>query len=293
MPNVQFTFNTRRPNGLLRSRSIGSEAGRWLLEALQSVVSGTNQSDGLMWSAIDTETLGANAYAGQACAGLFIDGATMSGDIGADIGNAQTVTVAAASYANGTLAATALAAAINALATVNRKVTATNLEMQLTLASVVAGTPLDICGVRFTAQAGAPTEIGRYNISGNDTADALSLATAINRHPSLALRYRAWSALGVVHIVRTTKLGLDAGNTAAGLKFEGLFKPTAASTITLTTAKPTASAYVTVLCAVPGDIGNAIELVASGTGVTALSNGTTGYLGQGTGGGTVPYLLVP
>lgn len=294
MSNVSIFFNTRHPNGLLKNHAIGSEAGRWLLEALQSAVSGKNQSDGLMWAANEDNTaLDADALHGQALAAAFIDTATMSGDVGVTLGNSISVVVAAGSYATGTLAATALAAAINADATANRKVTATNLEMTMTLATVLAGTQVSVCGVMFTAQAGAPADVGRFNISGNDTADALSLAQAINRHPSLALRYRAWSTGAVVHIVRTTALGLDTGNRAAGLKFEGLFKPSPGSTISIGNAKPTASAYCTVLCAVPGDIGNGMPLAASGTGVTAYTNGTAGYLGQGTGGGTVPYLVVP
>lgn len=293
MPNVQISFNTRRPLGLLRSRSIGSDAGRYLLEALQSAISGTNQSDGVMYSANDTEALGDAAHLGQALAAVFIDTATMSGDVGADIGAAASVTVAAASYATGALAATALAAAINADATMNRFATATNIEMQLAVASVTAGQFVDVCGVRFTARAGAPTKMGEFNISGSDTADALSLAQAINQHPSLALRYRAWSAVAVVHIVRTTALGLDTGNKAAGLTFEGLTNPGPFTTFTLTTPRPAVSAYCTILCAVPGDIGNQVPMIANGTGVTALTNGTAGYLGQGTGGGTVPYLTVP
>lgn len=292
--NFSIFVNTRRPNGLLRSRAIGSEAGRWLLEALQSAVSGKNQSDGIMWSANDDTGIGSTPHLGQALAALFIDEATMDGDIGGDIGAApNNVVVTAGDYGTAIEAATALAAAINADTAVNRFVTATNLEMRLTLATVLAGTQIQVCGVMFTAQAGAPTEVGRFNISGNDTADALSLAQAINRHPSLALRYRAWSSAGVVHIVRTTALGLDTGNTAAGLKFEGLFKPTAASTVTLTLPTVTASAYVTVLASVPGDIGNQVPIAASGTGVSLITNGTAGYLGQGTGGGTVPYLVVP
>lgn len=292
MPNVQISINTRRPNGLLRSRAIGSEAGRWLLEALQSAVSGKNQSDGIMWSANDTESVGDFAHLGQALGAVFIDEATATGAVGAAIGHAATaVTVTYAT--SGVATATALAAAINANTTVNRRVTATNLEMRLTLATVLAGTFIDICNVRFTARAGAPTAIGEFNISGSDTADALSLAQAINQHSSLALRWRAWSALGVVHVVRTTALGLDVGNTAAGLKFEGITNPGSASTITVNAPLPVASAYCTILAAVPGDIGDEVSMTASGTGVTALTNGTTGFLGQGTGGGTVPYLVVP
>jgi len=290
MPNVQISFNTRRANGLLRSRANGSNAGRYLLEALEAAVSGTDQSDGIMWSANDATALGTTAHIGQACAALFLLQGTATGTVGGVIaGVTSTVTYATSAIAT----ATALSAQFNALATINRKVCATNLEMVLTLASAVAGDQVIICGVPFTGVAGTVPDVGTFSIDTDDTAAALSLATAINRHPSLALRYRAWSALGVVHIVRTTALGIDPNNKAAGFKFEGIVNPGPYSTITIQQSKPTATAYITILAAVPGDIGNEVRLTATGTGVTALTNGTSGFLGQGTGGGTVPYLVVP
>ncbi len=289
MPNLSLFINTRHPNGLLRSRAQGSNAD-WLIKAVQAAVSGTNQSDGIMWSSNADESLGTTAHIGQALGALFFLQGTATGEIGGSIAGVATVV----NYATSAIAsASALVTAINALATINRKVTATNLEMVATLASVTAGQKLIVCGVPFTGRAGVPTKAGEFSIDTDNTATALSLATAINQHPSLALRYRAWSALGVVHIVRTTKLGIDPNNKAAGFKFEGLVNPGPYSTITLTQKVPTATAYVTILAAVPGDIGNEVRLTATGTGVTALTNGSTGFLGQGTGGGTVPFLIVP
>lgn len=289
MPNLSVFLNTKRPMGLLRSSTLGSEALRYIIKELQSVESGANQSDGLLYSTNDTETLGTSAQLGQALGALFFLQGTATGSVGGSIaGVSTTVTYATSAIAS----ATALAAAINALATINRKVTATNLEMVLTLATAVAGDTVRVCGVPFTGRTGTPTKAGEFSVDTSDTAAALSLATAINQHPSLALRYRAWSALGVVHIVRTT-VGLNTGNKVAGLKFEGLVNPGPYSTITINTAKPTATAYITILAAVPGDIGNEVRLTASGTGVTALTNGSAGFLGQGTGGGLVPYLVVP
>ncbi len=292
MPNTLIAFNTKHPMGLLRSRAQGKDAGRYLLEALQSAVSGQDQCDGILWSSNDTEAVGALAYLGQAVGGIFLLQGTATGTVGAVIrGVTSTVTYATSAIAT----ASALVAQFNALATINRVVCATNLEMVATLTSCVAGDQIRVCGVPFTGIAGAvpTTKFGLFSIDTDDTAAALSLATAINRHPSLALRYRAWSALGVVHIVRTTKLGIDPNNKAAGFKFEGLVNPGPYSTIALTVAKPTATANITILAAVPGDIGNEVRLTATGTGVTALTNGTTGFLGQGTGGGTIPFLTVP
>lgn len=53
MPNIKIEWNARHPLGLLRSSSVGSEAGRYLVNALESAVAGTNQSDGLLWSVND------------------------------------------------------------------------------------------------------------------------------------------------------------------------------------------------------------------------------------------------
>ena len=50
--------NVRRATGLLRSSTVGSEAGRHLLNALKRVVGGQNQSDGIMWSVNDAVALG-------------------------------------------------------------------------------------------------------------------------------------------------------------------------------------------------------------------------------------------
>ncbi len=81
MPNLQISINTRRPMGLLRARAQGSNP-EWLLKAVQAAISGTNQSDGIMWSANDAEALGTSAHLGQACAGLFLLQGTATGTVG-------------------------------------------------------------------------------------------------------------------------------------------------------------------------------------------------------------------
>ena len=280
MPNVQISFNTRRANGLLRSSTVGDAAGRYLIDALEAVVSGHQQSDGLVWSANDDTALGATAHLGHAIGVALM--ATSSGTVGAVIrGVTSTVTWGTSDIAT----QTALAAQIRALATVNRVVTATNIAARVTLATVTAGQFLDICNTRFTGVAGTPALVGDFSIDTSDTAAALSLAQAVNRHPSLALRFRAVSAAGLLYVFPTTSRALSA--------FECISNPGGFSTVTLTAPLFVASAALAIIAAVPGDIGNEVRLTATGTNVSALTNGTTGFLGNGTGGGILPNVLVP
>ena len=72
----------------------------------------------------------------------------------------------------------------------------------------------------------------------------------------------------------------------------GVGTPVSATTFTINTAIPTAGAVTAILATVPGDIGNEVRLTASGTNVTAITNGTAGFLGHGTG-GAVPYFKLP
>lgn len=284
MPNLTISINARRAFGLLGNRARGSESGRLLLDALQSVIAGKNPSDGIIWNCNDDTSLGSTAHAGPAIAALSM--ASSAGSVGGSIaGTAITVTWATSDTAS----STALAAAIRANTSVNRKVTATNMAMRVTLASVAAGQFIDICNTRFTAMSGTPVEYGRFDISGNDTADALSLATAINRHPSMAMRYRALSSAGLVYVFPTT----DRSGNVSGTKFEAITNPGGFSTFTINTAVLTAGAVTAVIAAVPGDIGTEVRLTASGTNVTAVTNGTAGFLGLATGGGILPQFLLP
>lgn len=284
MPNLRISINSRRPFGLMGNRSRGSEAGRWLLNALEAAVTGRNPSPSIMWDVNDDVSLGATAFSTPAVAALVM--ASSSGSVGGSIGGvAVTVTWATSDTAS----STALAAAIRALATVNRKVTATNMAMKLTLASVTVGQYVDICGIRFTAVSGTPANAGEFDISGTDTADATSLAQAIARHPSLAGRYVAVSSVGAVYVFPTT----DRSGNVAGTGFEAITNPGGFSTVTINTAKLTAGAVTAIIAATGGDIGNEVRLTASGTNVSAITNGTAGFLGNGCGGGIAPQFLLP
>lgn len=279
MSNLNISFNTRKPMGLLKSHAIGSESLRWLLMELESVESGKNQSDGLIWSCNDDVSLGSTAHAGPACGALV--GSSLAGSVGATIdGTAVTVTAAGGDAATQTL----LVAAIKANSSVNRKVTATNRGLQLTIASVTAGQYVDICNTRFTAVNGAPTQFGEFDMSGTDTADATSLALAINRHPSLAMRVRAISNAGVIYVFPTVDRTLN--------KFEVLTNPGVFSTFTFQAAVQTALAITGVMAMVPGQLGECCTVVASGTGMT-YATANAGKLGNGTGGGTTSNFYLP
>lgn len=284
MPNITISFNQRRQAGLLRSRAQGSDAGRWLLRALESAVNGTDQCDGLLWNANDDVSLGSTAHGGPAVGALVM--ATSSGTVGGSVcGTAITVTWATSDTAS----STALAAAIRASTAINRRVTATNLSMRVTLATVTAGQFIDICNVRFTAVNGTPTDFGQFDMSGTDTADATALCLAINRHPALAMRWRAVSAAGLVYVFPTS----DRSGSVTGAKFEAITNPGGFSTFTVNQAVLAAGPATAVLAIVPGDIGNECRLTASGTNVTAATNGTAGFLGHGTGGGVSQQFLLP
>ena len=286
MPNVTISFNVKRKTGLLNSGRQDSEAGRYLLNALQAAIAGTNQSDGIVFTANEDGSLGATAFAGPAIAGL-----TMASSSGAVGGTVAGTLITVAHTGNDTTSSTALAAAIRASASVNRKVTATNVFMSVTLATVTAGQYIDICGARFTAVNGTPVKFGDFDMSGADAADATSLALAINRHPTTAMRYRALSSGASVLVFPTTNRTITAQSTQD--KWAAIVNSGSFTTFTVGVKVPTAGATTAIIASQPGDLGNECRLTASGTNVTAVTNGSAGFLGNGTGGGTVPYLTVP
>ena len=279
MPNLTISITTKRQLGMGRSSAIGSEALRYLAMVTDDLGSGREPSDGVIWSQNDTTALGDQCCLAPAC-GVIV-GSAFTGAVGATIDG----TLITATAAGGDTATAALiAAAIRANASVNRKVTATNVGMQFTIASLLAGQYIDICNTRFTGVTTAPTQFGEFQRGVSDTADALSLSLAINRHPSLSMRWRAVSVAGVVHLFPTTD--------RVGRQFESVINSGGFSTITIQQAIPAAGVKVGIVAAVPGDIGNCITVVASGTGAT-YTTANAGKLGDGKGGGVTPYLVVP
>jgi len=270
MSNRDAGFNTlvslshRVPLDLGRSNS---RKGREVMVALANLVNGQGIGQ------VDAAVVVANQATMGACAGATL---VISGGAGAVGGIINGVTITAthsSDTADGALIATAINASVNAI--VQGFVRATGLGGSFTLASVVAGTVLKI-GVgtstyEFVAVSGTTTTLGRFDISGNDTADALSLAAAINCFPILNQSIRAESVAGVCHIYP-----LD--NTATG-------KRLMASAATVTVSQIAAVARCHVAAVMPGNIGNAFTIALSGTGVTVANTNTrlVGGLGGTTG----------
>jgi hypothetical protein len=286
MPNFTITANTDYPMGAdtpAIARGNGDMAAlRYFINQLQGVASNGTGSQSVYLSWNDAVAVGNDAFAGVG-AGLLV----LSGGAGA-VGGTIAGTLVTATFATSDVNTSGLvAAAIRANTTVNQYVTANNLLMQVTLASVVAGTTLTVCGITFTAVANSAAirQFGQYNIDGADAADATALALAINRHPALTARCRAVSNGAAVLI------GLLDSRTAVGV--ERVQNPNAAATITVNAGIPTASASCMVLSLQPGVMANEVRCVPSGTGMTFVTaNATANLLGGATGGGRVTQRLV-
>ena len=287
MSNLTISINSETLLGLDTSafaRGNGSANGREVMQQLARYIAaaaaGTMQSPSVHVNWSDTVALGDDAVVGPAGALLVLSGG--SGPVGGTIAG----TLVTATWATSdTAAATLIASTVNANTTVNRFINATNVLAQMTLASVTAGQTVNVGGITFTAVATAADVVrfGQFNINGADTADATALVLAINRHPALSGRFRAISNAAVVYIAPVDRLrSLSPFETIGG----------APSTITVNRAVPTAGAQVAILANIPGAIGNEIRLTASGTGVTAATNGTAGFLGNGTGGSRATTRMV-
>lgn len=224
----------------------GRELIRKLINHLEAFESGNKQCDNMkVW--ID------GVQPSRAKGLLTASGA--SGTVGATI-NGVGVTAAHVSTDAGDC--TLIAAAINAStdALVQYMVRASNYAMTITLASVLAGTEIDICGYKFVAQSGGVLQPDGFDIAGTDTQDAASLVTQINLRPGLRDLVFASNSSGVVTLRQWS------GTTAVGLV------STNKSTVSLSGAFA-ATAVVQVSSILPGIAGNCITFAASGTGMTA------------------------
>lgn len=284
MPNLNLSINYRRPLALPLKTGIekGRELGQWLSRVIDGLSSGNLEADHAQLCIADDVALGDNAY-GQPAHAMLV-GSSLSGSVGGTIaGTAVTVTASGGDTAT----QTALVAAILANTSVNRIVAASNRAAQVTLASVAAGDRINIFGCNFVAVATSAAVLvpGDFNIDGTDTQDATALALAINRHPVLAGRVVAISSAAVVFIFLI--------EDRAPNERECITNPP--TTITVNVAKPTAGARTAVVCLTPGLVGNEVRLAASGTGMTAVTAGTAGQLGNGKGGGTAAntFRVVP
>lgn len=219
--------------------------------------------------AVQAEAIHANLNqsGGSAKAGATLVFATSSGTVGATING---VNVEAASGSGTDVEDAALAAAtINAStdALVAGFVRASEYAATLTLSSTVAGSKVVIrigsggkakaFNFKAVATSAAVLEMGDFSISGNDTADALALATAINAMPVCNQYVRAESVAGVCYLY-----AMDRSTSSKAVMTSG---------ITLTAAFA-GVARCHVECLVPGALGNAITFAARGTNVTVANS---------------------
>jgi hypothetical protein len=279
MPNIIITANTRTA---FNNADAGPDA---LVNWIAQIAAGQIASEAMWYSRNDDTALGDTAYAGQA-AGLFILSASAAGVVSADVCGATISVNAGASpgAANSIVAQTAWCLAVRSSATINQKVTAVNRCATITLSTVLATQSVQVCGEGFTAASGTPSTLGTFDIAGNDTADALSLATAINRHPALCGRVRAVSVAGVVYVGLNTERTPDASDAVVSF----------AATMVVANASFASVAQGMVFATTPGVIGNECRFVtAAGTGASLATNGTAGLLGGGTGGGTSVVQVIP
>lgn len=226
---------------------------------------------------VDAMTCVINQSASLAKAGATLVFATSSGSVGGVI-NGVTVTGSGAGtdIADAAAAAAAINASVDAL--VQGFVRASVMTAQVTLVSVAAGELLLINDsgsmYTFTATAAATGKLGDFSVSGNDTADALALANAINAYPVLNNNIRAESVAGVLYLYSMdgSATGRAVSKNAPGMTINAQF---------------TAAARCHVESILPGAIGNAVTFTATGTNVT-VANTNTRLVG-GTGGitGTV------
>lgn len=272
MPSASLFMHYRRPRAMPLTNNI--EALRYAKKIIDGIMDGSVESDGVRLQFNDSITPFATGYVTAPAAGLII-AASGTGTVGATIGGtAVTVTWATSDTAT----QTALAAKINADAVVGLFCNATNKLMSMTCTSVLAGTTVQVFSQTFTAIANGvtPTVDGQFTIGASDTACALSLAKAINAHPSIATQCRAVSVAGVVYI------GIVGSDSVLGNN-DGIRYPSA-TTIAVGAPLPVAGTRIMLTAAQFGYIGNFVTVVASGTNYSYATNGNSGQLGQGLGG---------
>jgi hypothetical protein len=266
MPHTIIVLNHEKPLPLQTRR--GKDALRRVANRINGILSGAASG---AWSILNDETTHSNAVgvSGRAAAALSLSSG--SGSVGATIDGTAITATWATSDAN---SMALVVNAINSNATVNKIVGATRFVGTLTLASVVAGTTVNVCGITFTATASDTGRRREFSVSGGNNAAALALARAINAEPCLSGKLVA-VASGSSAIVY---LGLL--RNSAPRSYERL----SASAGTVTVAQFAASNLGVVYALQPGQLGNACSFTASGTGMTAISQ-VANKLGGGLGGG--------
>lgn len=194
--------------------------------------------------------------------------ASSSGTVGLVV-NGVTITVAWASSDIASM--TALVAAVNASsnALVQYLVEMSNTRAQVALTSFPVGNKVLVGQFEFTAVSGTPTDYGQFNVSGNDTADAASLAAAINNHPRVSKYWQAVSTTSTVSLFRFAAAGTPTG---------GVRLATNSSAAALT--QEAAVAVGLVRSFERTRLANGVTTAATGTNVTAGGARLTGGAGS-------------
>lgn len=257
----------RKPVDLGRNNQLQN---REVLTALANLVGDPTGSIDSLTANFNQGTTGAKAGAT-----LIVSGGT--GSVGGTING---VTVTGSGAGTDAQDAAAIAAAINAStnALVQGFVRAASSYATLTLSSTAAGSVVRIrlgSGAQaseyvFVATAAATGRLGEFSIAGNDTADAQALCDAINAFPVVSQSIRAENVAGVAYLY-----AMDDVITNKSVSVSG---------ITLTAAFA-AGTRVHLECPIPGALGNAITIAASGTGISVANANTrmVGGLGGVTG----------
>lgn len=190
-----------------------------------------------------------------------------SGTVGPTVnGTAATVTWATSDTNTGTL----IAAAVNAATAINGIALARNNVATVACSSVAAGDVISILGYKFTAYNGTTTDLFQFDMSSTDTADAAALATKINAAPGISALVCADAASGTVYIGLKPNISIGTETCWTG-----------ATTMTVTNGSFAASATCMVMGLLPGIMGNAISISASGTGCTVAGSRTKLAAGLG------------
>lgn len=178
-----------------------------------------------------------------------------------------TVTYATSQTNTAGLLVAAVNSSTTALAYGGRDVEADNRKATFTLTSAAVGCTLTIGQYSLVAVAKAADAYGTWEVSGNDTADAGKLVTAINTYPGLQDLVCASNSAGVVTI-----FSRRASTPARDLQIK-------ASSEVLSAAVLTASTTVCVSAVRKGTVGNYITCAISGAGTSIaaarLTSGTT------------------
>lgn len=210
----------------------------------------------------DSTTFGSDKLAYASAAGTVASG---SGTLTTTInGTAVAVTWATSDINSAGL----MAAAINANASVNRLVEATNQTARINMGTPAVGNRVFVCGVEFVCVA-TPARINEFSTAAN-------FITAVNAHPSLKHKLYAAGPTGSnsVSLCKRKNYSLKPNDTVTQIGAMAIVGPNF----------PASQTYG-IGCLTPGLIGNCITVTTAGTGNVAEFV-TGGKLTGGAGGFT-------